>query len=673
MPSVNQQVGPYTLIKKLGQGGFGEVWLAEKQTKFVTKKLAVKLPLKDQVDTDAVRHEATLWEQASGHPNVLPIIDADEYDGQIVIVSEYAPDGSLADLLKKQGRLSVEKAVEMIDGVLAGLEFLHSRKIIHRDLKPDNVLVQGETPRLADFGISRVLRTTMTSSSVNLAGTPYYMAPECFDKKRNEQTDIWAVGVILYEILAGNRPFEDDNLINLVSSIATKEPENLPANVPTWLNDVTQKALAKSPENRYKTVAEMRSHLKQLAKMPDTQQVVVLPTPKDEDKTLTDYNLHIPTPPPIRKENNSWKIGAVVLSTILLGGIGGAIYLNQPSGEKTENINVASNSRDFANSNISPNEMPSIISNSNEHIETNTSNSPLNQTWTLTKQFKGHTDSVLTVAIAPNGNLIASGGNDNYIRLWDINTGKEIKTIKGHSSSVSAVNFSPDGKILASGSWDKTIRLWEVQTGNEIRIISNDKIIDAVTFSPNGKTLATGNDGSVKLWDVDTGRNIRIFPEEYLSGENRVFSVTFSPDGKLLAKGCDHDEVKVWDVETGKEIYTLEGYAVTFSHNGKMLATGIRDIVRDNKPIKIWSIDTGKEIRTLTKTTKNLKSIRFSPDDKYLYSCGDRTDIRVWDVSIGIELPSISSQSGCSELDFSEDGRKLVTDGSKVVNLRELR
>lgn len=304
MPYINQHLGPYTLIKKLGQGGFGEVWLAEKKTKFVTKTFAVKLPLKEQVDADAVRHEATLWEQASGHANVLPIIDADEFDGQIAIVSEYAPDGSLADLLKKQGRLSVEKAVEMIDGILAGLEFLHSRKIIHRDLKPDNVLLQGETPRLADFGISRVLRTTMTSSSVNLAGTPYYMAPECFDKKRNEQTDVWAVGVMLYEILAGNRPFEDDNLINLVSSIATKEPETLPANVPTWLDDVTRKALAKAPENRYKTAAEMRLHIRQLAKMPDTQQLVVSTETTERIKTLTDYDFQIPTPQPIQKFSN---------------------------------------------------------------------------------------------------------------------------------------------------------------------------------------------------------------------------------------------------------------------------------------------------------------------------------------------------------------------------------
>jgi serine/threonine protein kinase len=339
MPTVNQKVGPYTLIKKLGQGGFGEVWLAEKRSQFISKKVAVKLPLKENVDVDAVRHEATLWEQASGHANVLPIIDADEFDGQIAIVSEYAPDGSLADLLKKQGFLSVEKSVEMIDGVLAGLEFLHSRKIIHRDLKPDNVLLQGETPRLADFGISRILRTTMTSSSVNLAGTPFYMAPECFDKKRNEQTDIWAVGVMLYEVLAGKRPFEDDNLINLVSSIATAEPQPLPANVPNWLNDVVRKALAKVPENRYKTASEMRSHIRQLAKMPDTQQVIVFPNPKDEVKTQTDNdNFYISTPT-TEKPNNFWKLGTVALSAILLSGIGGAIYLNQPTGTTAQNTN----------------------------------------------------------------------------------------------------------------------------------------------------------------------------------------------------------------------------------------------------------------------------------------------------------------------------------------------
>src|SRR4028119_2122967 len=102
-----QQIGLYTLITKLAKGGFGEVWLAEKRSEFVTKKVAIKLPLDEQVDFEEIRQEATLWEKASGHPNVLPIIDADIYDGQVAIVSEYAGGGSLADRLKTHGELPV--------------------------------------------------------------------------------------------------------------------------------------------------------------------------------------------------------------------------------------------------------------------------------------------------------------------------------------------------------------------------------------------------------------------------------------------------------------------------------------------------------------------------------------------------------------------------------------
>src|SRR4051812_28872537 len=100
-----QKIGHYTLVKKLAKGGFGEVWLAEKRSPLVTKKVAIKLPLDEQVNIETLRHEAMLWEEASGHPNVLPIIDADIYDGQAVIVSEYAEDGSLADRLKEEGAL----------------------------------------------------------------------------------------------------------------------------------------------------------------------------------------------------------------------------------------------------------------------------------------------------------------------------------------------------------------------------------------------------------------------------------------------------------------------------------------------------------------------------------------------------------------------------------------
>lgn len=257
-----QQIGGYTLIAKLGRGGFGEVWLAEKRSQFVTKKVAVKLPLDEQINFDAIRQEAGLWEQASGHPNVLPIIDADVIDGQVVIVSEYADGGSLADRIRREGRLPLQKTVEMVIGILSGLEFLHSRRIIHRDIKPQNILLQGDTPRLADFGISRAMNTTVISSAI--IGTDAYMSPESFDGKRTVQTDIWSVGVVLYALLADRLPFPQEHPSERMFAILTKEFAPLPPEVPQNLQRIVQKALAKQPENRYRTTTEMRDELQKV-------------------------------------------------------------------------------------------------------------------------------------------------------------------------------------------------------------------------------------------------------------------------------------------------------------------------------------------------------------------------------------------------------------------------
>jgi len=261
MPRANDRIGPYQLNRKLGKGGFGEVWLAKNVTALVAREVALKIPHDSEVDLDAVRQEAAIWVAASGHPNVLPIIEASVYDEYVVIASEYTPDGSLEDWLRKHGGRAptLEAALEMTHGILAGLEHLHARQIIHRDLKPDNILLQGTTPRLADFGISRVFKSTSLSAVV--AGTPVYMAPEAFKRRRNQQTDLWSVGVILYQMLAGRVPFEGNNIPELCIAICNDEPELLPATVPAWLQQVVTKALRKNPAERYHSAAEMRAAL----------------------------------------------------------------------------------------------------------------------------------------------------------------------------------------------------------------------------------------------------------------------------------------------------------------------------------------------------------------------------------------------------------------------------
>jgi serine/threonine-protein kinase len=266
MFQAGQKIGVYTLVRKLAEGGFGEVWLAEKRSEFVTKKVAVKLPHDEDVDFESIRQEAYLWEQASGHPNVLPLIDADVYDGQVAIVSEFAEDGSLADRLKIERKLSIREAVEMTIGILNGLEYLHSKGIVHRDIKPANILLQGNTPRLADFGISRAVETSTISSVI--VGTESYMSPEAFEGVRSVQTDVWSVGVVLYKLLTGNLPFPQTKPTEMMYAILMKEPEPLPEEIPPQLQKVVFQALEKdretseNPPRRYQSAAAMREDLK---------------------------------------------------------------------------------------------------------------------------------------------------------------------------------------------------------------------------------------------------------------------------------------------------------------------------------------------------------------------------------------------------------------------------
>ena len=253
----DDKIGPYTLVRELGRGGFGVVWLAERRGTLATTQVALKFPLFADPDLDVITREARLWVQASGHPNVLPVIEAEVYDKQVVIVSEFAPDGSLAAWIKRHGRRapSIEAAVSMTSEILAGLVHLHGKSIIHRDLKPDNVLLQGNSPRIADFGMARVLKSS--EQTLGIAGTPAYMAPEAWEGKRSEQTDLWSVGVMLYEMLAGYRPFPETNRMVLWRAICEAAPKELPSNVSANLLAVVLRSLEKHPNSRYQSADEM--------------------------------------------------------------------------------------------------------------------------------------------------------------------------------------------------------------------------------------------------------------------------------------------------------------------------------------------------------------------------------------------------------------------------------
>ncbi|WP_026732990.1 serine/threonine-protein kinase [Fischerella sp. PCC 9605] len=250
----------------------------------------------------------------------------------------------------------------------------------------------------------------------------------------------------------------------------------------------------------------------------------------------------------------------------------------------------------------------------------------------------GHSQAVKSVAFSPDGKTLATASDDKTIKLWNLNTFEEICTLFGHSNAVKSVVFSPDVGILASGSWDKTIKLWDVETGKEICTLTGHQLqVSAVAFSSQGKLLASASfDRTIRLWDLsplhtEVGRKFKNCPCYSLLGHAwAVLTVAFSPDGNILATGSDDNTIKLWQVNTGQIISTLLGHswsvlAVAFSPNGETLISGSRD-----NTVKLWKVSTTEEIATLTSHVDSVSAVAVNPVAQLIASGSRDKTIKLW-------------------------------------------
>jgi WD40 repeat protein len=287
--------------------------------------------------------------------------------------------------------------------------------------------------------------------------------------------------------------------------------------------------------------------------------------------------------------------------------------------------------------------------------------------------LKGYVDGVLSVALSPDGTLLANGTGLGNVKLWDVVSGRLSLTIKGHDGEVRSVAFSPNGQLLASGSKDKTVKLWEVRSGRLLRTLSGHTGgVTSVAFSPNGQWLASGSsDKTVKLWEVESGQ------ESYtIKGVWSVDSVAFSPDGRLLAF-TELGAVKLCDISGKRVLHTLRVdseftsvTSVAFSPDGRWLANGCGGLLEKHKKIILWDVSNLRKQRVLMNAGW-ISSLAFSPDSKWLASGTAECTVKLWDVAGGRELKTFYGHSSrVSSVVFSVDGRLIVTgswDGSVRV------
>jgi RNA polymerase sigma factor (sigma-70 family) len=284
----------------------------------------------------------------------------------------------------------------------------------------------------------------------------------------------------------------------------------------------------------------------------------------------------------------------------------------------------------------------------------------------------GSASGQLCMAFAPDRRTLASGGAGGVIHLWRTETGKEVRSFRGHTAQITVLAFSPDGALLAvvsspkncpsSGPGrkeDHAIRLFEAATGKELRRFEGHQAwVNAVAFSPDGRLASGSDDGTVRLWDVGTGRETR----QVSKGRQGVESVAFSPDGKLLASGpADDRSVRLWEVKTGREVRALRGHSenlrsLIFSADGRRLASTAPDAIR------LWDVATGREVHRFLADIWGARSVAFSPDGKTLAASGPT--VRLWDVATAKELlPLAGHQTVVCSTAFSPTGKLVASAG----------
>jgi WD40 repeat protein len=306
--------------------------------------------------------------------------------------------------------------------------------------------------------------------------------------------------------------------------------------------------------------------------------------------------------------------------------------------------------------------------------------------------YRGHSHGVWSVAFAPDGLTLASGGVDRLVRIWDIETGRLLRSLRGHTADIRAVLFTPDGLTLATGSEDRTIRLWNPKTGEPMKLLFSryDHNVCSLSLSPDGLMLARGSHNKdIKIWEVTTGTELMTLLGKDQYDHQWSVCVAFSPDGIHLASGADIGKIKLWEVlPSGEEKILHNGHwkddeddgteqrgffveddggfqkpmdywigAMTFTPDAKVLITGSRD-----NTIKLFDVPRMTEQRTLKGHTGWVRTLAVTPDGKVLISAGDDQTIKFWDLSNGRPFRTIKGHSGgVRGITLSPDGTKLAS------------
>ena len=716
--------GRYRVEALLGKGGMSAVYRAIDPN--LRRTVAIKLihpHLSDDPNFIGRFKEEAAAVARLRHPNIVQVYDFN-IDGDIYyMVMEYLVGETLQARLKRlssTGRqMPLSEAVGICTQICDATGYAHQHELIHRDIKPANIMldVNGQAI-LMDFGIVKIVGGEYHTATGATLGTAMYMSPEQIRGERSDdRSDIYSLGVTLYEMIGGHPPYQADSPLTLMM-MALNDPlpdlRKIREGIPEELVAVVYQALAKEPSERFQSMAEMGTALRRIQeKMVSSPPVS---TVVEENKAepakpagppgpaISTAKVLVPEPvkgeippgnippgeqPEVLSADQDLQQQEGIVSTapvkqeIPVEPPSAPIQITKPKAKKAVRLGsrrtlltaagilfllvvaVASylyiSSRQPPKLKLAPIPYPPA---------------PLNAQTVQSMVSLGTWDTgsyIVDIAFSPDGTLLGTANNRDWVRInqyrfyggvWRVEAGGLQRYLLGHTQWVSGVAFSPNGQLIVTASEDASLILWQVQGGNQERKIIASGGVTCVDFSSNNLALAAGSwDGNVGLWQVSNGNLLRVMKEnDYV-----IEDVEFSPDSSLLAAASDDNSILIWRVSDGSLVRTLQHHTapvrrVAFSPDGTLLASASED-----HTIGLWRVSDGNLLRTLQGHSETVKGVAFSPDGSLLASGSDDGTLRLWQVIDGQQLRILAEEVPIHSVAFSPDGHYLVAGSADNV------